>query len=109
VSVQAVLGSGILGAAISITPTTDWNNVAAATLAANAQGVWGTSFGLTDLLDESGVNLTLGTTIRGFVIGAQNAADFSDIYANVVAVPEPTTFALAGLGLAGLLILRRRR
>jgi hypothetical protein len=28
---------------------------------------------------------------------------------NAVAVPEPSTFALAGLGLASLLIFRRRK
>lgn len=52
-----------------------------------------------------GFNVTLGggTTLpQGF--GDTFPADFA-----VHAVPEPTTFALAGLGSAALLIIRRRR
>jgi hypothetical protein len=39
---------------------------------------------------------TPGTTVQGFML-------------NTVPVPEPSTFALAGLGAAALLIFRRRK
>jgi len=41
--------------------------------------------------------LVLGTAMPGFAVSA------------VAPIPEPSTFALAGLGLAGLLIFRRRK
>jgi hypothetical protein len=39
---------------------------------------------------------------------ANNGVDFTNIKIKYIAVPEPTAFALAGLGIASLLIVRRR-
>ena len=62
-----------------------------------------------------------GATIKGSSgvfsnpLGNPNAqppgtpTDFSNMPATVLIVPEPSTFALAGLGAAALLILRRRK
>ena len=41
------------------------------------------------------------------IAGVQSMMD--NVTLNVTPIPEPSTFALAGLGLAGLLIFRRRR
>jgi hypothetical protein len=52
------------------------------------------------------INFTLGSTILPG--GGIGNAGLSPMGVNVV-VPEPTTFALLGLGAAGLLIFRRRK
>lgn len=49
-------------------------------------------------------SIATGTTQPGFFDGLPNFQVFS-----AAPVPEPSTFALAGLGLAGLLIFRRRK
>ena len=47
---------------------------------------------------------TWGDTYADF-----NYNDLSFTFANTIAVPEPSTMALAGMGLAWLLIIRRRK
>jgi hypothetical protein len=59
-------------------------------------------------------NIAAGAVINGmnFQIDPANVSGNYDItYSSITlsAVPEPTTFALAGLGAAGLLIFRRRK
>jgi hypothetical protein len=59
-------------------------------------------------------NIAAGAVINGlnFQIDAANVSDTYDItYSSIVLsqVPEPTTLALAGLGVAGLLAFRRRQ
>jgi len=63
----------------------------------------------------AGLSLTVGAAIdprvqAGFYVKgvAITATDPDAILASVFIVPEPTTFALAGLGAAALLIFRRR-
>ncbi|WP_028535637.1 PEP-CTERM sorting domain-containing protein [Paludibacterium yongneupense] len=62
---------------------------------------------------QQGVN-TLDFTIQNTSTGAANIGNPSGIRvefstASISAVPEPETYALLGLGLAGVLIVRRRR
>jgi hypothetical protein len=54
----------------------------------------------------TGVNYADGTLFSGGVAPFSNGWDAS--FAVVTAVPEPSAFALAGLGIASLLVLRRR-
>jgi hypothetical protein len=50
---------------------------------------------------------TWDTVVMGPGLGTQAGVSYVD--GVVVAVPEPTTYALAGMGLAGLLLARRRK
>ncbi len=92
-------GQGTIGTSVT-SPTLALNN----NIAQNAQNI---SFaGLpTSLVGNYDFQL------YAVAVGAgANAARLGeiDMIVNVVAVPEPSTFALAGLGLCGLMILRRR-
>jgi hypothetical protein len=81
-----------------------WNGTAATYDAAVSGGAWlGTSGTATTTTGDPsttppGVAVSLKTTFGGLTLAPQ-----------VGAIPEPSTFALAGLGAAAMLILRRRK
>jgi len=55
-------------------------------------------------------NVGLGTPATGVVPAGNPSNEFANMpNFQVFAVPEPTTIAIAGLGMAGLLALRRRK
>ena len=93
VEVQAILSDGTLGAPIDLTGNWSAAAVADSLTPANNQGIFGSSFAISDLLDAAGSPLSVGSTIRGIMIGEQGAADFSEVYAvgDITPVPDPLT------------------
>lgn len=72
--------------------------------------VAGTNYTLIGLSTSSGLttsNLTLGNTPNGFAGTFQLNAN--SIVLHVDAVPEPSSFALAVVGLTGVFVVARRR
>lgn len=59
------------------------------------------------LIRGSSVGFTLPSIATGLATPTEFGAGFQPFQVNLV--PEPSSFALAGLGLAGLLIFRRRK
>jgi len=76
-----------------------WDNLGG-TITTWAQAVTGASHGVSVLFDVS----NLGDGVLTLPADMVNFRSF-----NLVPVPEPATFVLAGLGAAGLLIFRRRK
>ena len=81
----------------------DWSTVSAA-LAGNGSGHFGQSI-IGDGLSGGGA---LGQPVLALFGAAGNGA-IQGFVLNPVGVPEPATFALAGLGAAAMLIFRRRK
>lgn len=107
VTVQAILPGGILGQEVLIGDTAAWGDTGL-TRAANPninQKLRGVAFDVTDLLDESGVNLTSDQQLEGLQI---NSTGIDPSFVGAVMVPEPSTLTLGLLGL-GWFLLRRRR
>jgi len=107
-TIYAVLADGSVSSGLAftsasfgsaITATGVLNNNGATLTGRNVEGF---AFAFTDL------GITNGTEIQGIVVDTGATADAYGIFANVDAVPEPSSTALLGLG--GLaLILRRRK
>jgi len=102
--------NGGASAAANVTPTITFNTTethtfGTATVSAVSTVLNYSSAGYTLLAPATGVTLTLAFSTG--ISGAQTLMD--NVTLTVTPVPEPTTFALAGLGLAWLLIFRRRR
>ncbi|BDS06841.1 hypothetical protein NT6N_18810 [Oceaniferula spumae] len=107
-TIYAVLANGTLSSGLTFTPADFGSDISGGTGVLNNSGtpltgrpVAGFGFDLTDL------GVTAGTEIQGIVIDTASAADAYAIFANVEAVPEPSTTALLGLG--GLAMVLRRR
>ncbi|MEM6883437.1 MAG: PEP-CTERM sorting domain-containing protein [Verrucomicrobiota bacterium] len=95
----------------TINNTTDGSNFASGTALTsfNTDGQTGAGLGLTasEYIDAAG---SLRYGMRGFGGGAGNdTLDIGGISLEVIAVPEPSTFALLGLGVLSLALLRRRK
>lgn len=68
------------------------------------------SGGLTDIVSATDSSYTSGRTgLLGFIRTSQGVDPTFDNFFVTSVVPEPTTAALAGLGIASLLVFRRRR
>jgi hypothetical protein len=109
ISVAPIFADDTLGLDTAIA-TSGWGN-SGLTGGGSFQGsqfIWGVGFAITDLLDGAGSALLPAATIKGIAITAGGGVDPVGIYA-VTAVPEPTTAALALLGLGGLVVSRKRR
>jgi hypothetical protein len=87
----------IAGGAAAVVQVRVWNAAAGSTWAA-AQA---SPLGITGASGLFSINLTVPPTTPANLVGLTSFA--------VVPVPEPSSFALAGLGAAALLIFRRRK
>jgi len=90
---------------------TDWASVAAGFHGYGNNGTWaGTSgpvlFGVSGIADDILLAPALASYNNVFGTGANQ---IHGLNLQTVPVPEPTTFALAGLGAAALVIFRRRK
>lgn len=99
-------GMGVV--APTIVSPTGWGNTGfLMTIQQTGQNLTGLAWSITDLKDASGINLTTSSVIKGIAITAGNGIDPTGFFA-VVPVPEPSTMALALLGLGGLNLFRKR-
>jgi MYXO-CTERM domain-containing protein len=108
ISVAPIFANDSLGQNTAIA-TSNWGN-SGLTGGGSFQGsqfIWGVGFAITDLLDGAGSPLLPTATIKGIAITAGGGVDPVGIYA-VTPVPEPTTAAMALLGLGGLALFRKR-
>jgi fibronectin-binding autotransporter adhesin len=72
-------------------------------------GSW-TLFQYTGALNDNGLELgTLPALEPGYEFAIDTTSSSTDVLLTIQVIPEPSTFALGGLGLAVLLIFRRRR
>ncbi|HNQ88917.1 MAG TPA: PEP-CTERM sorting domain-containing protein [Verrucomicrobiota bacterium] len=117
-------GNGSLGGNLGLASGTRWHFDEAFTLSVAGTTTFShASFGIADLVGldsstaEGTYTLITGTVVGNFDnVGWVNAADigggksayFEVGGLNLIVVPEPSIFALAGVGLAGLLLIRRR-
>jgi hypothetical protein len=109
ISIAAIFTDDSLGLSV-VAPTTvapaGWGNTGLLmTIQQTGQNLTGLAWNITDLKDASGINLTTSSVIKGIAITAGNGIDPTGFYA---VVPEPSTMALALLGLGGLALLRKR-
>ncbi len=91
---------------LSATPTVPGTSIGSITNQTGTAGLTSnTAFSLlADVTTDSTGALFIGSSFSAGSSGQINAIELS-----VVPVPEPSTFALAGLGVLGLALLRRRR
>lgn len=93
---------GVNGAGYQSTP--DGDSVLTKTAEVDMNGIFGGGYIASGSVTEAAAGTyNLGWTIPGGTYVGETALAFAP-----TAVPEPSTFALAGIGLAGLLIFRRR-
>jgi hypothetical protein len=112
ISIAAIFTDDSFGQSIvapTIVSPTGWGNtgILMNSLFQSGQALTGLAWSITDLKDALGNNLTTSSVIKGIAITAGNGIDPAGFYA-VVPVPEPSTMALALLGLGGLFISRKR-
>jgi hypothetical protein len=69
-----------------------------------------TAYGQVAPFNFSSIVLPVGTTVD-FIVHKKNSGlnDSTGLRVTFTEIPEPSTFALIGAGLAGLALLRRRR
>jgi hypothetical protein len=111
ISIAAVFADDSLGQSITaptIVSPTGWGNTGfLMTIQQTGQALTGLAWSITDLKDALGNNLTTSSVIKGIAITAGNGIDPTGFFA-VTPVPEPSTVALAILGLGGLVLFRKR-
>lgn len=105
VSASAFVRSSLDGYTTTIGTTVGFTDVTAPTNA-----TWGTSRVAQEVnLGSSFQNLTSAVTFRIYLIDNISNTQTSLRFSNIQVVPEPSTFALLGLGLGGVLVTARRR
>lgn len=110
ITLAAILPGGGLGVGVvrSSGGAGGWGgSLYPSTITQTGQNIVGIGWSITDLLDAGGANLTTSSVIEGIAITAGGGIDPAGFFA-VVPVPEPTTMALALLGLGGLALFRKR-
>jgi hypothetical protein len=114
ITIAAIFTDDSLGANVvcpTIVDPAGWGNTGL-TIGVGApqagQAITGLAWSITDLKDALGNNLTTLSVIKGIAITAGNGIDPTSFSAVVAPVPEPSTMALALLGLGGLAVFRKR-
>ncbi|MFO8015028.1 MAG: PEP-CTERM sorting domain-containing protein [Phycisphaerae bacterium] len=106
ITIQAILPGPVLGNAVSLPGSQTWGDTGLTRTVNpnNGQAIKGTSFAVTDLLDDSGAPLLADQQLKGLAVYS-SGIDMSLVGA---VVPEPATVALLAVGGLGLLARRKR-
>jgi hypothetical protein len=113
ISIAPIFTDDTIGTAVNLATTVGspvgWGNTGLIMFSQQSgNNIVGIAWSITDMKDALGNNLTTSSVIKGIRFGFVSGGIDPQEFLAVVPVPEPSTMALALLGLGGLALFRKR-